>query len=416
MFSFEMSSSDAGYPKHLLIFNGLFYAYMLGSFVGLGKWIAVQQLPTAIASPSNATGKSRKRKIIAGCVGLAVFVIVFSVTLAADLYGFEAWLEHYQLAAILLFFACMSYKVCLDWFCVPVAYHRTPEGGLRAKYKMAELPKWRRLLFRLAFPILAMGLPVGAIHFRSDACASAMLFVTMFVAQGHQCFKTNSLRKLIIGAAVYEVAILLYFGVIGAMIFQSGDKQILEDLDTEIGRGDWVYTFVLAQPLCRLFSTALRFDYARQIEVTATAAIAAETVPAPAATTPEAQLTTGVIAPSMAAVLRSPTGKHFYFFSALLAYLASHITVTTLIGSEVLPDLGRVVYTAYVLILATPLIVASFFTVAYVRGETKQLWKYEEIWTSTPVPTSAVPTTREGVADVTANEAIKEKDVLLVDA
>lgn len=58
---------------------------------------------------------------------------------------------------------------------------------------------------RIVSAILGVGLPTGAIWYRSDACASAMLFVTVFVITGKQAQKTNSLRKLIINAIVTEV-------------------------------------------------------------------------------------------------------------------------------------------------------------------------------------------------------------------
>ncbi|KAF7972761.1 hypothetical protein HWV62_17136 [Athelia sp. TMB] len=382
------SQSNSGFPSHLLVFNGIFYAYLLGSFVGLGKWIAVQQVPAATTSATDAVCMSRKKKIIAGCAAFAFFAIAFSFL---AVYELEAWFEHFEMGAFLVIFS-----------------------GLSSQYKVAELPRWKRVLMRLAVATLAIGLPTGAIWYRSDACASAMLFVVMFVAQGQQYVKTNSLRKLIINAAILQVAMIFHVGIIGAMVTQSEDTEVLESLELYFGRRDWLYTFAFAHTLSRLFSTALRFDYARQVEAAPTTTIIPKAVPAPTANASGKQLSTGMIAPSFSAILHAPSGgrKPYYFLSALMMYACSHIAVTVLISLEVLPEVGRAIYTVFTLLLSTPFILGSLFAVAQLRGETKQMWKYEEVWTSAPAP--AVPVV-EGAVVASTTDYVEEKVDTLVD-
>ena len=70
---------------------------------------------------------------------------------------------------------------------------------------MSALSKTARVAMRISIIVLSVCLPTGAIWFKSDACASAMLFVAVFMIQGKQDKKTISLRKLIIKAALYEL-------------------------------------------------------------------------------------------------------------------------------------------------------------------------------------------------------------------
>lgn len=68
----------------------------------------------------------------------------------------------------------------------------------------ANISKTKKVAMKAA-AIPGIGLPTGAIWFCSDACASAMLFVIVFVVTGKQSRKTNSLCKVIKNAIVNEV-------------------------------------------------------------------------------------------------------------------------------------------------------------------------------------------------------------------
>lgn len=207
---------------------------------------------------------------------------------------------------------------------------------------------------------------------------------------------------------------IFHVGIIGAMVTQSEDTEVLESLELYFGRRDWLYTFAFAHTLSRLFSTALRFDYARQVEAAPTTTIIPKAVPAPTANASGKQLSTGMIAPSLSAILHAPSGgrKPYYFLSALMMYACSHIAVTVLISLEVLPEVGRAIYTVFTLLLSTPFILGSLFAVAQLRGETKQMWKYEEVWTSAPAP--AVPVV-EGAVVASTTDYVEEKVDTLVD-
>ena len=69
---------------------------------------------------------------------------------------------------------------------------------------MAGPSKTIRIARITAIAILSLFLPTGAIWFGSDACASVMFFVAVFLYQGQQGTMTVSLRKLIIQAALME--------------------------------------------------------------------------------------------------------------------------------------------------------------------------------------------------------------------
>lgn len=182
------------------------------------------------------------------------------------------------------------------------------------------------------------------------------------------------------------------------------------------GRGQWIYILFLTVPLSRLIATTLRFDFSNHVQAAQSQpVIVVETAPILPATTPGGQLAAGTIAPSYAAILRVPF-KRYYFSSAILAWLLANSLIYGLITTEVLPEMARVVYAFCVLVISIPFIVTALFTVAWARGEVKQMWKYEEVWTVRPTATEEwdvadVPVVTEAAA--ADYEKVEENSPLL---
>ena len=152
-------------------------------------------------------------------------------------------------------------------------------------------------------------------------------------------------------------------------------------------RWEWLaLLWVTPRPLGHLFAAAFRFDYANWTAQTSESAptIAVATVPVPTA----GGLATGSIVPSWAAVLRVPF-RRYYFGAALAAWMLANFILYALTSRGVLPDLGRVVYAACLSIISIPLVVAAVVGVAWVRGEGRQMWKYQEVWTAEPAAAEA---------------------------
>ena len=161
-------------------------------------------------------------------------------------------------------------------------------------------------------------------------------------------------------------------------------------------------------PLCRLLATIFRFDYANHALATqsSTPIIAIAKTPAPAA----GGFTTGAIAPSWRAVLGVPFGR-YYFGSAMTAWMCSNFIVDVLITREILPDIGRVIYATYLLLISIPLIVAAMVGVSLVRGEAKRMWKYEEVWTVEPAAKEAAVV--EGPITASSEKIDEKVDALI---
>ena len=204
---------------------------------------------------------------------------------------------------------------------------------------------------------------------------------------------------------------LSYLAIIASIIASSASEGVLNELLSMVGRADWAFLCFLAILCSKLLPTILRFDYAMRVEAVESAAplIAVESVPAPDAIAPAKQLTAGAMVPAFGAVMLAPF-KRSYFGFALMTHYISHFIVIILIAEGILPDLGCAVYIGYILLISTPLIIATLVTVALLRGEAKLMWKYEEVWELNHV----VPTAVEEVAVDYTYEG-KEKVGVLVD-
>ncbi|KZP25939.1 hypothetical protein FIBSPDRAFT_362011 [Athelia psychrophila] len=303
-----------------------------------------------------------------------------------------------------------------------MTYHRTSKGGLRRLPDVTELSKLRRLSVKIGIPLLSICISTGAVWFRSDVCASAMLFVTMFVIQSRPDAKTNSLRRLILSAAVLEMAILLYIGHTAACFLWAKDNNETMDVDSSItdhfrlgSRAQWIYVLFQAVPLSRLIATTLRFDFSNYVQAAQSQpTIVVEAAPALPATT-GGQLPAGTIAPSYTDILRVPFKRH-YFSATVLAWLLANAVVYALNTAGALPDMVHIDYALYVLVMSIPFIITALFTVAWARGEVKQMWKYEEVWTVKPaaadaLDVAAVPVVTEAAA-VDYEKAAKKSDSL----
>ncbi|KAF7982645.1 hypothetical protein HWV62_27085 [Athelia sp. TMB] len=389
MFAPEASKPD---PHNLLIIAPIFYAYILGSVTGLRTWLAVQELPAiaeasapaeSVESQPDASVKRNRKNKKAMLFGILLGVAIGAI---AGYYGIGDALNALVIAMVYLGFAGMCTMVFRELTGAPIVYLRTTQGD------MAALSKTTRVVTRAVIVVLSLCLPTGAIWFNSDACASVMFFVAVFVIQGKQGKKTISLRRLIIKAALYELGLMVYLGIVSAVIWWSLQNEETVKPTRSItdeppfGRAQWIYMLWPTVPLCRLLATALRFDYTNhaQANQSSTPIIAIATTPAPAA----GGFTTGAIAPSWGSVLKVPFGR-YYFGSAMTAWMCSNFIVYVLISREILPDIGRVVYTIYLLLISIPLIIAAVLGMSLVRGEAKRMWKYEEVWTVEPAAMEA---------------------------
>lgn len=202
---------------------------------------------------------------------------------------------------------------------------------------------------------------------------------------------------------------LAYLGIIAAVVLYADDNKEAVDVNPlALGRGqDWMCTLFAAVPLSRLFATALRFDFANHDEATQspTPAIDVQTVPAPVAKTPGRQLTAGVKAPSHWAVVTVPFERR-YFQAVLAPWILAHIITYVLIDQGLLPSFGRAAYTLYAMLLSIPLMLTALVTVALLRGESKKMWKYEEVWTVKPISAEAPVAVNAGAATF---EGVKAK-------
>lgn len=156
-----------------------------------------------------------------------------------------------------------------------------------------------------------------------------------------------------------------------------------------------------ASLLYKLNAICLRLDYANYVanveaaEGSPVNLIALEVVPAPKSKCPDEKFTSGVIIPTwMTDSFACP-----YFGSVLTAWFLANVGVTEAIRWGFLPDLGRFVYTGYLLLLAIPMVVLAIVATAMARGEMRRMWTYEEIWTMyDESPENASPNEKDEVA------------------
>ncbi|KAF7970034.1 hypothetical protein HWV62_25338 [Athelia sp. TMB] len=426
----QVSLASVSKPTAMNGFHTLYFlwalqlAYFFGSFTALGKWIAVQQLPTTSEPRTElmASDLKRKKKIV---LGIAVTVVSIEVAIGFGLRLLvDKWREEWD-----VYFEYLKpafwVLACNEWFGMPMAFHRKPCGGKSPKSpshiaklmslivlgKLGETTTSRRVAMKLAIAIISVGLPVGAVCYSSDACAAAMVFVVVYNFQGCHENKTNSLRKLIINIITFGTVMLSYLAIVASIVASSASEGALIELRSMVGRADWAFLCFLAILSSNLLPTILRFDYAIRVEAVESAAplIAIETAPAPNAIAPGKQLTAGAMVPAFWAVMLAPF-KRIYFGFALMAHYISHFIASILIAKGILPDLGCAIYIGYILLISTPLIIATLVTVALLRGEAKLMWKYEEVWEPNPVAPTAV---EELAVDCTYGG--KEKVGVLVD-
>ncbi|KAF7982646.1 hypothetical protein HWV62_27087 [Athelia sp. TMB] len=415
----ESSYTD---PYNLLIIAPIFSAYILGSVTGLRTWLAVQELPLSAEANTLAVAsetqpllpikpKSRKAELLP-----YIGFVLFATAVHYEIAGYVV------IALVYPAFAWLCTTMFRELTGTPMAYHRTVQGDLLRVTNMTALSKSARVTTGTAIVILSVCLPTGAIWYNSAVCASAMFFVAVFVYQGRQGWKTISMRKLVVQAAEYELGIVAYLGLIGAIVWWILRNQETSEPTKGLGgaifawvsrNGDtlkpttsiidepsfdsvqWIYMLWPTLFLSNMLPAIFRFDYANHAQVTqsSTPIVAITAVPAPAA----GGLTAGALAPSWAAVLRVPF-RHYYFGAAMAAWMCSNFIVYLLITREILPDFGRLAYTIYLLLISTPLIVGAVFSIGLVRGETKSLWMYEEIWMAEPTATEAAAAVKPAVS------------------
>ncbi|KAF7982648.1 hypothetical protein HWV62_27091 [Athelia sp. TMB] len=192
------------------------------------------------------------------------------------------------------------------------------------------------------------------------------------------------MQSLVMGAIL---AIVLYWFVLYTEQDEAiQPKPLNEDQSLEYFKWFFynVYVLLFILPQSELLATILRFDYENYEAAQPTSPIIAiARVPAPAG-----GLSTGVIAPSWAEVLRVPF-KCYYFGTAMAAWVCSNCIVYTLTTRGVISEPYRYFYMVILLVISNALIAVAVVSMAWARGEVKQMWAYEEIWDE--VPATEVP-------------------------
>ncbi|KAF7982647.1 hypothetical protein HWV62_27089 [Athelia sp. TMB] len=361
---------------------------MTRSVTGLRTWLAVRELPAAQlttlpAAQSDAPAKYKIKK-----ARLLSYAAAICLVIAAAVWYLGA---EYVFFGILIALIYPVFSVMLIFLSKSVNDSQDTNNDFFEGYLGSPITgpfKTRRILRLTAIAILSIFLPTGAIWFSNEACASVMFFVLVFLHQGQQGARRVSFRKLIIQAALIETVLVITMVVLAALLLPTAPNGATDGASNpqssnehqSLHRYKWFYILNLTLPLCQLLATIFRFDYENYEAAQPTSPIIAiARAPAPAA----GGLTTGVIAPSWAAVLRVPF-RCYYFGAAMAAWVCSNYIVYVLTVREVIPDPDRNLYIFLLLAISIPFIIATVVGMAWVRGEVTRLWTYEEVWGDAP--------------------------------